>query len=184
VLTGGVPLTAELDDADEVHDGFGAAIYYATEVAFRLPDATPELRAAARRIREALIPDLAELRAPYFVEADRAEARRPLLEELKPELMKFQVTGQGTLFDVAVKFLDAGMLLQELLSQRPDAMHVSHREAVRIRADTTALVERLRADLRLEARQDTSLPQDLEQRLFAPFDAMLASARSSQREAG
>ena len=180
VLTGAAPLAAELDAADEVHDGFGAAIYYATEVAFCLPDAAPELTAAARRIRDGLIPNLEELRAPYFVEADRADARRPLLDQLATDLKAFQVTGQGTLFDVAVKFLDAGALLQELLSQRPDTMHLSHRKALLLRAETAALLDRFREDLRLEKDRDPSVPIDLEHRVFANFDSMLASAGPSR----
>lgn len=169
-LTGGEALASELDAADVLHDGYGAAIYFATEVAFCLPDATPEFKAAARRIRDALIPDLQELHAPYFVEADRAQARRPLLEQLEHDLRLFHVSGQGTLYDVAAKFLHAGDLLQELLSQRTDIPAVSRRKALDLRSRTAALLHRLREDLRLEAETDASIA-GLEPRLFARFDA-------------
>jgi len=183
VLTGAAPLASELDAADELHDGFGAAIYFATEVAFRLPDASAELRAAAHRIRQGLIPDLQELHAPYFVEADRAEARRPLLDSLKTDLVQFPVSGQGTLLDVAVKYLDAGALLQELLTQRTDVPRASRHKAMEARADAAALLGRLRADLRLETREEPSLPAQLEVRVFSYFDSMssMAAAREGQR---
>ena len=71
-LTGGVPFAAELDLIDARHDGYGATIYFVTEVYLRLPDAPAAIVEAARRVRLAFIPSLNELGASYPVEAERA----------------------------------------------------------------------------------------------------------------
>ena len=46
-LTGGVPFAAELDLIDARHDGYGATIYFVTEVYLRLPDAPAAIVEAA-----------------------------------------------------------------------------------------------------------------------------------------
>lgn len=173
VLTGGTPLTAELDLVDTKHDGFGGAIYYATEIYVHLPDADPGVVATAARIRQAFVPELAELQAAYAIEADRAADRRPLLKSMKADLQSIPVAGGGTLLDVASSFLDAGDELDELLSNRADALpRGSRKQAASLRSTTIGLLNRLRADLVNEVRKNPKLPRDLETRVFGYFDTL------------
>jgi hypothetical protein len=58
VLTGNKPLADELTDADVVHDGFGAAVWYLGQAYQRWPDVPPDVPAAIKRIQAALIPEL------------------------------------------------------------------------------------------------------------------------------
>ena len=172
-LTGGAPLTAELERVDAKHDGFGGAIWFATEVYARLPGAEADVVEAASRIRAAFVPELGELQAAYAVEADRAVDRRPLLKSLKADLQAIPVAGGGTLHDVATAFLDAGDELEGLLSQRADAMpRGSRKRASALRSTTIGLLNRLRADLAKEVGKNAKLPRDLEARVFGYFDTL------------
>ncbi len=172
-LTGGAPLTAELERVDAKHDGFGGAIWFATEVYARLPGAEADVVEAASRIRAAFVPELGELQASYAVEADRAADRRPLLKSMKADLQAIPVAGGGTLHDVATAFLDAGDELESLLSQRADATpRGSRKQASALRSTTIGLLNRLRADLAKEVRKNPKLPRDLDARVFGYFDTL------------
>jgi hypothetical protein len=172
VLTGGTPLATELDAMDARHDGFGAAIYFTTEVYLRLPDVDPAVAEAARRIRAAFIPALGDLSAPYAVEADRAIERKPLLVSMKADLKRFDVASGGTLLDVATSFLHAGEKIHELLSDRADALGASRKEATALRPATIGILNRFRADLARELKKDKNLPRDLDHRVFGYFDTL------------
>jgi hypothetical protein len=171
-LTGGTPLANELDAMDTRHDGFGGAIYFTTEACLRLPDVDPPVAEAARRIRAAFIPALAELGAPYAVEAERAIERKPLLTSMKADLKLFTLAGGGTLFDVAKGFLEAGEKLHELLSDRADALGASRKDAAALRPATIGLLNRFRADLGREIKKEKSLPRDLDHKVFGYFDTL------------
>jgi hypothetical protein len=183
VLTGGTPLAAEIDTKDAEHDGYGAAIYFTTEVYLRLPDVDPEIAAAALRIRLAFIPALAELTASYAIEAERAMERMPLLASMAADLERFPVAGGVSLLGVATSFLRAGEQLHHLISERADVPKASRKEAAALRPATIGILNRLRADLTREIKKDPSLPRDLEQRVFGYFDTletMHAAAKSAK----
>lgn len=171
-LTGGTPLADDIDSADSVHDGFGGSLYYATESVFRNPESTEEQRAAAQRVRDAFIPALKELKAEYTVEAARAKDRQPRLKERKADLIMIQSPSGGTLFEVAQKFIDAGLHLDELLSKRADVPQNKREGAGAIRSETVGLVNRFRADLARELGKNPSLPQDLDRRVFGYLDTL------------
>jgi hypothetical protein len=173
-LTGGLALSDELKHADDEHDGYGASIYFNTESVLRLPDLAPEVKAAAQRVRDAFVPSLAELRAPYVVEAHRAVERRPLLVSRKADLEMFPVVGGGTLLAVATKFLDCGERLDTLLDRRGGVPKADRSKAAVLRARAVGLVNRLRDDLAEEIVRDTSLPRDLEHRVFGYLDTIAA----------
>src|SRR3954453_9664532 len=52
-LTGGAPMSAELEEGDGIHDGHGGVLWFVTEAALRKPNATKEVLDAARAIRAA-----------------------------------------------------------------------------------------------------------------------------------
>jgi len=182
-LTGGAPLAATLDALDQNHDGYGGAIHFTVEVYSRLPGVDPETLAAAHRIRAAFIPALAELGASYPIEADRAIDRKPLLISMKADLMRFPIAGGGTLFDTATAFLDAGERIHHTLSDRADVPKGVRREAAQIRSTTVGLLGRLRADVVREVKKDSTLPRDLEARIFGYFDTLEAMQPAPKAEA-
>lgn len=188
ILTGGAPLAKELDDLDGVHDGLGAAIFYVTEVYFRLPNAAPATVEAARRVRAAFIPELGELSATYATEAERAIARKPLLSSMKTDLELFPLVGGGTLLDTATSFLAAGEQLHGMLSDRADATPGSRKEAAALRSATLGVIGRLRADLAREVSKNPALPRDLDQRVFGYFDTLeamhISPAKGAKAKAG
>jgi hypothetical protein len=174
----GTPLAEELSAVDADHDGFGAAVYFTTEVYLRLPDAAPEIVAAAKRIRAAFIPALGDISEPYAVEASNAAERKPSLTELKADLKQFPMAGGGSLLDVAKKFIGKGEELGGLLSDRADASGGGRKGAGQIRAKTVGLLSRLRSDVRDEVAKNPKLPRDLERRVFGYFDTLSAMQAS------
>lgn len=174
VLTGGTPLAAELDAADNQHDGYGAVLFFTAEALLRLPDGDPAHRAAAQRIREAFIPVLGELTAPYAIEASRARERRPLLQDpqLTQDLKLFALPDGRTLVDVAAAFVKAGEHLDQLLSARADAPKGTRKEAGQLRGRVLGLLSSLRKDLAEEVLKDPKLARDLEHRVFGYFDTL------------
>ena len=175
-LTQRAPFADELALADGRHDGFGAAIFHATEVAFRLPDASVDTLAAARRLREAFIPGLGELKDTYAVEADRAIEREPKLATLADDLRRFPVPDGRTLLEVATSYLASGRTLHDLLSRRGDVPKAVRARAAAIRSETVGMVNRLRDDLARELAKDSALPRDLDQRVFGYLDTLVAMA--------
>jgi hypothetical protein len=174
-LTGGLPLAAALDLLDATHDGHGGVLYFTTEVYIRMPDADPELVAAAHRIRAAFIPALAELGANYPTEADRAIERKPLLVSMKADLKRFPLAGGGTLLDTATAFLKAGEDIHLALSERADVPKGTRADAAALRSSTVGTLGRLRADVVREVKKDSKLPRDLEARLFGYLDTLEAT---------
>lgn len=173
-LTGGIPLAGEIEALDDAHDGFGAAIYFTTEVYLRLPQADPDTITAAKRIRDAFIPELGELGASYVTEAERAMQRRPLLKSMKADLKRFPMADGSSLLEVATSFIDAGEALHHKLSERADKSLGNRKAAARIRSSSVGALNRLREDIARELERDPALPRDLDALVFGYFDTLAA----------
>jgi hypothetical protein len=176
-LTRGAPGDASLEALDAEHDGYGAAIYFTTEVYLRLPGASRSLVESATRIREGFIPSLVELGASYATEAERALERRPLLASLRADLERFPMAGGGTLADTATAFLDAGQRLSDMLAARADVPAERAREGAKVRSSTVGMLSRLRADVTAELKKNKKLPRDLDARIFGTFDKLAVPRR-------
>jgi hypothetical protein len=176
----GLPLTEELDSADERYDGIGGGLFFITEAYLRHPDTTPDMRTAAKQIRTELIPALDALSGTYESEAMHAKAQKAQLANLKPALDMFPVVG-GTLYDWAVNFIAAGEKLDTLLSERADAK--DRAEAAALRSDTLGLLNRLRKSLKTEQKLNPALPADLDAQVFGYFDLLEAKAAEAKAEA-
>lgn len=173
-VIGGKALATELEETDVEHDSFGAAVWYMTEAYLRLPGLTPETAAAARRIRQAFIPALAELKASYADEAKAALDRKKILEEHKADLERFPAADGETLYDWVAGFLDAGVRLHSMLSDRADVKETSRKGAGALRSTTIGLLSRLRAGIADEVEHDPKLPPDLDAQVFGYFDELHA----------
>lgn len=177
-MRGGRPLAQELASKDRHHDGFGEAIHYYTEAIVRLPSAPQELKDAAIRVREAFVPKLGVLRATYADEAATAVRKRPLLDSLEADLQALAVPhpAGATLLDWATAFVDAGDDIDKLLNDRSLVGNDTLPAPVqKVRSTTLGLLSRFRAALIDEIEEDTSLPRDLESRIFSYFDQLQAT---------
>ncbi|MBK9259121.1 MAG: hypothetical protein IPM54_04735 [Polyangiaceae bacterium] len=182
------PYKIELRTTDERHDRLGRVMYFVTEACFHDPDASLEMVAAARQIREAFIPSLDELTGSYATEAERAMKRKPLLQSLGEPLKMFVLPWDPnrTLLDVATSFLTEAEKLEGLLDERADVPKAARAQALVLRTKTMGLLNRFRKDLKKEIERDANLPRDLEQRVFGFFDTLhnMEMAGKSNESAG
>lgn len=176
----GRPLTDELEVGDMRHDGLGGGIWFILEAYLRHPDTSAAQLDAIKKIRAALIPALDSLTATYEAEAKAAKDHKTALVSLKKELELFPVA-KGTLYDWAASFVEAGEQLDVLLSKRADAK--DRAAASRLRVDAIGVLNRLRKSLAAEAKNDTSLPADLDAQVFAYFDLLETKAAEGYAEA-
>jgi hypothetical protein len=169
------PISAELAAADARHDAFGSALFSYTEAILTAADSSEGDKRAALLIREAFLPTTSALTDSFTDQAPLAKQNRPKLKELDKELHAFPLPRNKTLFDWARAFLDAGDALDALLSQRSHRSFASagRGHCGKLRSDTLAVLQELRAALRREIAQG-SLPASFEDRIFSYFDALSA----------
>lgn len=184
-LTGGKPLTDEITLADEVHDGFGGAIWYLVQAYQRWPQVPPNVQAAVKRIQAAFIPELDDLNASYVLEADAAIKHRDALQTLEADLKLIPIAGGLSLYDWGKGFVAGGDLVGTLLSQRADAATGTRSEAGKIRSSAVGVLGRFRGALGDELGVNPTLPKDLDAQVFGYFDeldgmrsAVVAAART------
>ncbi|MDX9724036.1 MAG: hypothetical protein RBU37_25025 [Myxococcota bacterium] len=179
----GMPVAQELKGTDELHDALRLALELNIRSHLECP-LTPEhtrklLQEGADKL-EALLPGK---RASYPAEAAAAKRLREAQPSLQPALEQIPVAG-GTLADWLDAMIEQGERLDALLSTRGDTLSTSDRaQAAALRGEIAGLLSRLRAALRDELAFDPSLPQDLEKRLFAYYDSLLAARRPSSKPA-
>jgi hypothetical protein len=80
-----------------------------------------------------------------------------------------------------VDFVAAGEKIDTLLSERADAK--DRAEAATLRADTIGLLNRLRKSLKVEQKNNPSLPADLDTQVFGYFDLLETNAAEAYAEA-
>ncbi|MDI1436814.1 hypothetical protein [Polyangium sorediatum] len=171
-LTGGKPLAEAIAEADDVHDGFGSAIWHLTEAYARWPKVPPHVRAAIERVRAAFIPELDDLRASYVEEAHAAFEHRKRIDALKADLQLIPLAEGRTLLEWAEGYVTAAEQIGALLSQRADAETGARRDAGRIRTATLAVLGRFRGALGDEIAVNPALPRDLDAQVFGLFDEL------------
>ncbi|MRG90447.1 hypothetical protein [Polyangium spumosum] len=171
-LTGSKPLAEEIAEADDMHDGFGGAIWHMAEAYARWPKAPEHVRAAALRVRAAIIPELDNLQASYVEEVHAAIENRKKIEGLKTDLQLIPVAEGLTLLDWAEGYVGTAEQIGTLLSQRADADTGARRDAGRIRTAALAVLGRFRGALNDEVSVNLALPRDLEAQVFGLFDQL------------
>jgi hypothetical protein len=177
----GTPLADELAETDAEHDGFGGAVWHMVEAYARCPGVSAEVRAAAERIRAQFIPALGELQHTYATEAERARDRKAVLDDFKADLKLFPVAEKQTLYDWVKGYLDAGLALSKLLSDRADTPLDSRAGAGPLRTRTLGLLSRMRGALTDEMAINDKLARDLEAQVFAYFDQLAARAAKPRK---
>jgi hypothetical protein len=168
--------TSVLTETDDLHDGFGGALYYQTEAYLRAPDTSRELRIAIQELRDTFITKLSELRSSYSDESTRAKERLPKLEIYKSKLQLFPIAGGKTLYDWAKSYLNNGIKLAELMSARAftEASFTDpvKSKAASLRMEAVGVILNLRVLLQQEMKQNTSLPPNLDALMFGLFDEL------------
>lgn len=163
----------DLSETDAQHDGLGGAIWHFTEAVLCQPFVPPERRDAARRIREAFIPDLGLLSDSYADEAAAAKANRPKLAALEAELRILPTPDGQTLYEWAQAFVDKGDELARKLAARTQGSALDvFRQQTALRVTTIGLVGRFRASLRDELKENPQLPATIDADLFSGFDTL------------
>ena len=133
----------ELRTLDDVHDGWGMAIWYVCHAVIAAPTASTAAKEAARWTLANFIPSKRELQATFVAEASRARDREPLLTEGRAKLDLIPTEGGGTLFHWAQAFIEAGKGLDPLLQGRAEAK-VDRSEAGKLRSQLISRLVRLR----------------------------------------
>lgn len=174
----GAPLAAKLTQVDGAHDGFGGAVFHYLEGVIRSPSTTEETREVAKTLRDAFVPTLASLRAPYADEAAAAAEQRALLPKHEAALKSFPVPAApgktATLYDWVLAKIEAGEQLGSLLAERADEKPASRKEAPRLLARGLGLVHRMRQTLADELGKDAALAEKVDVGAFAYFDLLTA----------
>lgn len=163
----------DLSETDAQHDGLGGAIWHFTEAVLCQPFVAVERREAARRIRDAFIPDLSVLSDSYADEAAAAKANRPKLNALEAELRMLPTPDGHTLYEWALAFVDKGDELARKLAARTQGSALeAFRQQTALRVTTIGLIGRFRASLRDELKENPALPATIEADLFSGLDGL------------
>lgn len=169
----GKPLAEALGATDDDHDGFGGALWHITEAYLRLPVKDANVVDAIKRIRAALIPDLADLRDSYADQAESAIRRKSELASVEGDLKLIPIAmGGSSLYDWALGFLNAGEKLSVLLSERADATTDGRKGAHKLRSETIALLNRARSAIADECATSNALPKDLDAQIWGYLDEL------------
>jgi hypothetical protein len=179
------PLARELAEADVLHDGFGAAIFYLCRAIEAHPTLPLTLKEAAREVHETFVPELDVLRAPYADEASAALDNRPELAKLKAELKSIATPDGRTLYDWVKAFLAAGDTIGKHLRERANLLAKGENAAASgpLRGATVGLLGRFRDALGDELEdEETTLPAKYPTQLFAYVDKLNADRERALRD--
>jgi len=172
-LTGGRPFAEELALRHSEVDGFGSGIWHLLEAYVRFPGVDPEIVAAVKRIRYALIPNTDRLRDAYPEQAAAAEVRRQNLATVVDDLKLIPIAGSGkTLFDWAEGFIQSGEQIATTLAERAEINATTRKRAMVLLADTVRILNELRTEVIAEIGQTIGMPRDTEDAIFGYFDVL------------
>lgn len=172
-IVAGRALVDDLATTDRHHDALGYAIWHFLEAYLLHPDTPPALLAAVKKLRAAFLPSLGDLVIAYPAEAKNAMDRRPQLTTLKAELEMFPVAAGGaTLLDWTTGMLDTADKIDGLLESRAETEKQGRKDASRLRGEVIGLLNRGRANMQHEIKDDPALPRDLDAQVFAYLDML------------
>lgn len=171
-LTGGRPFAEELALRNADHDAFGLGIWHITEAYLRVPGIESEVVAAARRIREAFIPDPDRLRDTYADQASAVGSRRENMVNLVDDLVRIPVAGGSTLFDWVAGFVGAGEQISKILAQRAEINATTRKHAMTLHGDSIRTLNEMRRATVGEIARTMGMPRTIEDEIFGYFDLL------------
>jgi hypothetical protein len=173
-----------LENEDQRHDGFGRAVWHILE-AYRVCPATPDdLRAAAKKVQDVLVPSINNFTLSYKAEVAAWQARQEV--DLEKELTMFPLAesagwGAGaTLSDWASMFDSSATGVYRSLRDKTEEDTRNRKETTRLRTETIGMLNRLRTNLTLAVKQDAKLPADLDEQVFGYFDQLEKQATEAK----
>jgi len=171
-----LPFAAELAETDAAHDAMGASIHHLTQAIILNPAIDDDTKDVASRTQQAFVPTLGVLQARYADQAAHTHRKRPIFNELRPDLERIQVPGGSNLAEWVVTFLDQGDRIGRLLDRRAEAGVGVGVEASAtggaLRSSVIGLLGRFRQGIRDEVASGATLPSDYEARIFAFIDQL------------
>ena len=180
-LTGGKSFAEDLASRNAEHDAFGLGIWHITEAYLRIPGIEAEVVAAARRVRDAFIPDPERLRDTYADQAATVAIRKDSLVSLIDDLVRIPVASGGTLFDWAAGFVGAGEQIAKILMQRAEINATTRKHAMTLHADTVRILNELRKATVAEVARTLGMPRDTEEEIFGYFDLLETTRIEAKR---
>lgn len=180
-LTGGRPFAEEMALRHSEVDAFGMGLWYFTEAYLRVPGVDPSIVEAARRIRHALIPNTDRLRDAYPEQAAAAEVRKQNLATVADELARIPLAMGGTLYDWAMRFVDAGERIATTLAERAEINATTRKHAMTVLADTLRILNELRNEVSAEIAATIGMPREIEKEIFGYFDVLEATRVEAKR---
>lgn len=178
-----LPFAAELAETDAAHDALGASIHHLTQAIILNPAIDESTKEVAARTQQAFVPTLGVLQARYADQAAAADRKRPLFDELRPELERIDVPGGSNLAEWVVTFLDQGDRIGQLLDKRAEAgvgvEKVAHGGV--LRSSAVGLLGRFRQAIRDEVASGADLPSDYEARIFAFIDQLSRTRAEAEK---
>ncbi|MCX4244536.1 hypothetical protein [Paraliomyxa miuraensis] len=180
------PLVEELAQTDAEHDAFATAIWHYTEAVRMCPGLADDVRAAARRIREAFIPKLSVIHRSYATEAAHALGKRDQLPEHAAAFALLPTPSGETLHAWVERFVTRGESIETLLRERANqtaatVTEATRREAAKLRAETIALLGRLRTALADELAATPELLAKTDAELFGYLDQLTQARDEANR---
>jgi hypothetical protein len=174
------PLSAELAEANSLHDSLGNATRVHVQSYAMNPHAPAELRAAAARLIAGLLPAARDLQRTYIHEVKAARERRAKLPDYADDLRRFTTADGGTLLDWFTAHLDAADVVLALLHQRVSLIADNQElralndspNGNKLRNEALKLINRFRKTVRDELSLRPDLPRALEERLFGFIDVL------------
>lgn len=168
---------------DRDHDGYARALWHLTEAYLLLPDLSDDVREAAARVREVLVPGPDVWTAAYPTEAQRAEDKKPKLATLATDLAKLPVVG-GDASVWAARHINAGIKLgKEMAQQAAVEAHSQSEKTIDgavMRAQLMKTLGEFRSTLTTEAGRKPALAP-VATTAFALFDKLSAERSAAAR---
>jgi hypothetical protein len=177
-----IPLTEELAAGDVSHDDHLMVLLNTLQITLRNAKASKEAKEAAQEALARLQLSAADISASYPQEAATAKGREETIEALKDKLSLIQAPGGGTLYDTALDYLEAGRMLDALLSERSKIEALTEKDRSQIALLRNLLigeVGRCRAAIFDEKKTNKALAENYDALLFGYFDDLHASRAAS-----
>ena len=184
---GETPLVKQLTVTDAVHDTAGRLVHHLCTGLAGFVEISAADRAFFQEVKKTFVPNRGFASLSYQDEAAAATERIKKLAPMKERLASHKLPLGLTLYSVLSTYLEAGVHLGELLSERADKEVRTESARTKklhvIRVETISLLYRFRETLVQEVEANPTLPRDLEAQVFAYIDK-LAENREDARKPG
>jgi hypothetical protein len=188
-LLTGTPLTEELATGDVFHDDNLMVLLTTLQATLRNAKASAEIKEAAQETLDALKLAPSDVSATYPQEAATAKGREKTVEEYKDKLSLIAAPGGGTLYDIALDYLEAGRTLDRLLSDRAKIEALSEKDRSYISSLRNLLIGEIGrcrgaiADEQKIIDPNKTFPENYDALIFGYFDNLNETREATNQAA-